>query len=489
MNSVVNDPHHSPKMSDVIRTEKHRVQRSFFDHATGKAYPSIAEIPGRRELDPSTLPIFLRIGYVPGNATLFRGVDCLPGGCTVRVRDGTWSVETRFRFKDHIDPDEVAARSESELIERGTKLLLTAVDRCRDGSEVIVPLSGGLDSRTVLGALLETMPARSITTYTYGLRGTLDFEIGNEVARRAGTRHVTLDLERRGFSEENVLRTAILSDANTELMKPAVWIHVIEEFGDRAQYWSGFTGDGVAGSHYLPHRGDLDQAVADFVSDETRSLQYLEDGEWSREHMRAVARVTKYDGLLSNHEAVWFENHVERYTAHHIFLRGLRYALPFMDDEFAGFMLALPSRLRSGKRLFDRMVSERFKSLFALPSKDYGYSLTGRSLQHRAWQANQAVRKVLWRVMPTSVTHPRTSYLDFATAIRERPAVRSMVVGAIASLAKRQILDERRLERMLNDHLRSARDTSSLLTLLTSLELALRALCDHEPSTRGSVVL
>ena len=63
-----------------ITSPGHRVKRLFFDEQTGKVYDSISDIPREMELNRETLGAFLKFGFVPGNETLFKGVQCLPGG-------------------------------------------------------------------------------------------------------------------------------------------------------------------------------------------------------------------------------------------------------------------------------------------------------------------------------------------------------------------------------------------------------------------------
>ena len=43
----------------------------------------------------------------------------------------------------------------------------------------IVPLSGGLDSRAILGGLLDAGLKDQITTVTFGTLGTWDYDIGS----------------------------------------------------------------------------------------------------------------------------------------------------------------------------------------------------------------------------------------------------------------------------------------------------------------------
>ena len=147
-------------VSRTVHTEKHRVLRQFFDRGTGRIYDAIAAIPGRRTVDARALFVFLRIGYVPGNGTLFEGVDCLPGGCEIEVDTNGWRVKRRFRFAE-LEQDLADRRApRAELVACGARKFIEAVAaRFRDVDEIVVPLSGGMDSRAVLGALMEMTDA------------------------------------------------------------------------------------------------------------------------------------------------------------------------------------------------------------------------------------------------------------------------------------------------------------------------------------------
>src|SRR5690606_30782203 len=78
-------------------------------------------------------------------------------------------------------------------------------------------LTGGLDSRLLLGALLEVTEARNIKSFSWGFEDTYDFEIGNAIAKRYGIAHRAYDLNRIPFGMHNLESFALLSDCNTNL--------------------------------------------------------------------------------------------------------------------------------------------------------------------------------------------------------------------------------------------------------------------------------
>ncbi len=73
-------------------------------------------------------------------------------------------------------------------------LTRAAHDACyaRGEREIAICLTGGLDSRSVLGAALETYPASSIHCYTIGATDANDRRTAERVARRVGVRHTSI---------------------------------------------------------------------------------------------------------------------------------------------------------------------------------------------------------------------------------------------------------------------------------------------------------
>lgn len=55
-------------------------------------------------------------------------------------------------------------------------------------------LSGGLDSRAILGGLISAGLKDSIVTVTFGTPGTYDFDIGKKIATELGIKHELIDL-------------------------------------------------------------------------------------------------------------------------------------------------------------------------------------------------------------------------------------------------------------------------------------------------------
>jgi asparagine synthetase B (glutamine-hydrolysing) len=469
----------APVHGDHFTTEPHRMVRTFWQTDTRTLANRLEDLPGNLSLDREALDTFLLVGSVPGSRTLFEGVECLRGGYDFGLDESGLTLRSMSQYaKKNLEN-----LSLSQLRERGAHLLRRAADRAyQSGANILLPLSGGLDSRTLLALLMERRNPSEIQTYTYGIPGTLDFEIGNRVAARAGTRHTTIDLRAMEFTVDRLVQTAKWSDANTNLFQPYVWTEVARRFGTEMTIWSGYTGDGLAGSFFQEEKGlGTDQAVQRYLDFESRTLTWHSTPEAQRRARDTaasmVATKTKYDHVLSRPEAIWFANHPERYTTHQVFMNRLTYRCPFMDDDVATFLLNLGPDHRKKRFFFDHFVSSVWPELFRHPTRCSGYRLSRARwspVRNVAWLANRTLRKAGHRLDPVRVTHPETAYLDFRVALTDSAEVRSVARELVHSLAERGILDRRRILDSWDEHQRH-RSQTSLIPTLASLEAIIRA--------------
>lgn len=129
---------------------------------------------------------FLNLGYVAGGDTLFPGIT--------QIQAGEWRRLSKSRQGDisvilpsimHRAP---GIHHERELDARFTESLDTAFDRLfnRIGNrQVVIPLSGGLDSR-LLAIAMHDRGHRNVLNFTYGVGKTNEVAISEEVASKLG---------------------------------------------------------------------------------------------------------------------------------------------------------------------------------------------------------------------------------------------------------------------------------------------------------------
>ena len=452
-------------MQRSVRTSLFRQSRIFYSMIENRLVSSLRDLTAPVSLSDQAVAAFLSIGFVPGDATLFEGICCLPGGVDAELSENGLSLKNAYRFSLDKEIQEASSAEKKSIL---TRRIRKAFESVCDERPPIVPLSGGLDSRTVLGFLLERYPAREIRTYTYGSRGMRDFELGSEVAKQLGTTHEAIDLSQVELRHDDLIEVALRSGANTDLFQPVVWLEVERRFGNDGTIWSGYAGDGVGGSFKrLDESSNINDAVIRFIEFESRLLHYCKCVESCKELVRTD---TKFDTVLNPLEAIWFENHVERYTAHHIFMDGLSYVAPLMETDVVSGFTSLPVSMRSGKAFYNSVVVDLFPDLYEIPTSDYGYKFSRkgpRRFRDVSFWLKDRFRRANYRLYP-KLGHPAISYRDYRHGIRHKEDIRRVVRNLVARAGELDMVDEARVWLLWKEH-DQGRDRSPALTLIASL--------------------
>ena len=143
-----------------------------------------------RRLDLTALAQSMRFQQVLGERTFFEDMQVLPpaGLLVCDLDTGSFKLSTYWSFADIPEQPDVTF---GEAVEEGGRLLRAAVRRLGAGPlRPGVFLSGGLDSRVILG-MLDRGPTPS---FTYGPRHSRDVFYASQIARACNSRHHWFDL-------------------------------------------------------------------------------------------------------------------------------------------------------------------------------------------------------------------------------------------------------------------------------------------------------
>lgn len=124
---------------------------------------------------------FVHAGYLCDRQTLIEGVFSVPAGHIVDLNTGevidTFRMPTSYTEADD-DPMDYMRHVYAVIVEQFRPLVAT-------GRQLLVPLSGGADSRLIMLAL-RAAGATNVLAYTYGTAGSPEVRISSQVARSAG---------------------------------------------------------------------------------------------------------------------------------------------------------------------------------------------------------------------------------------------------------------------------------------------------------------
>ena len=392
------------------------------------------------EVNLDAVRMFLWEGFVGGDETLVRNVRCLPGDAVFEYEGGELTLRERRWYELDAPPIDASL---DELLSRAHTALLRAIESelRRGGSGHCVGLSSGLDSRLILGGLLEHLPASEITAYTFGVEGTWDYAHGPEVARAAGVRHQLFDRSDYTWSPDLLRRIARETDGNVPILHHNPLLSIVDRL-DGEIHWHGFMGDRMSGAHlppadvddpaqwFLSHNADVPRRFATRMAPELPWHLPLERGPGDLSAFRVAQALDLY-------------NRQERYIGHIAFLRSLEFRAPLTDSEWSSVMLAIPEQYRRGQLLHRELLARYYPDLARVPTSALnGRAILGDARSHirpipRPWHLARMAANVV------GVPAPHNPYIavNMREWLRKRPDLRSTAEEFIDAAARRPFLD------------------------------------------------
>jgi asparagine synthase (glutamine-hydrolysing) len=167
----------------------------------GSELKALCSVPGfTRELDLSSLALFLRLGYIPAPHSIYRNIFKLPAGHHVKVLTPRETVCSKpyWSLKSAVERGQ-QQRFQGNLQEGADELDQILRDSVRLRMLADVPvgafLSGGIDSSLVV-AVMQAQATSGVKTFTVGFSEASHNEAhyAEEIARHLGTDHTQLYL-------------------------------------------------------------------------------------------------------------------------------------------------------------------------------------------------------------------------------------------------------------------------------------------------------
>jgi len=160
--------------------------------------PIQAVMPGKPEIETTSLSLFLRYRFTPSPYTILKGVRKLAPGTKLVVQNGKWEVGRWYRFKPRpFNPPKSLVEAKEELL----SLYKAAIKRqLISDVPVGLLLSGGIDSGLLLA--LMNLNGRSWPTYTVGYGSSFaqdELADAEDTARILGSKHTSVNITKVTF--------------------------------------------------------------------------------------------------------------------------------------------------------------------------------------------------------------------------------------------------------------------------------------------------
>ncbi len=416
-------------------------------------------------------PQVLRFGYLTGAQTPFENIFSLRSGETLCVRDGDATVELAALVPPARVPRDVSTLDIRDVLASAVR------SDIGDSETIVVPISGGMDSRIILRLALDVLPREAIYTVTFGHPTSLDFRIGRQVAHALGVRNTALPMDTRPLAEQVAENFTVGEGMYCVIPEyPVKPLH--DALPEHSLILSGYIGDVVFGSFEPEEELTTLHSAREYLHETVGAVpESVVQRLFSDVSADVLQAASFHEGepFLRQYEQFIYDSHQMNRTNFALFVhrRKVCYATPFVQAHVLQLAYSLPALERRNESAFFAMVREHFPELWKLPLKSsFGYPPEHRQARRtmliRSWRKLLATLdqtlgarfgKILYRHPRLNYAHPR-EWLAYPH--------RDFVIHSLERLSKLPPFETRAL-RTLRDDVAAGKplDSSVLKGLIT----------------------
>jgi asparagine synthase (glutamine-hydrolysing) len=456
----------------------------------------LADTAVPRTIDRIALAQYLTFDHCLHDSTFVQAVRLLPPASLLTWQAGRLTIAPTWR--PHM-PRQYELIPERDWLEMTKEAMRTAVERQSGGAARLgMLLSGGLDSRYLLGLICGGAANCNLQTFTWGIPHCDDARYAREAAASRGTNHHFFELRPdwlMGLADEcarqvdgmgNILN--LHARAVVEQCAPHADVIVKGFLGDAMagyaqmhQHWADYDDDTRIQAHLSVHRA---QGVITFEQPEQDELFTPEfrttvgNAVWES-YRRGM---DESGSTLLADQRIYFDyrQRVPRHTLNGVEVVRARAAvrLPFADNDLIDLFLRMPPGLRYGRRIMRDAFIEEYPDLAKIPSPDDGLPMIECARTTRI----RVGRLVRWQLQKAGLK--QVSYLGLRP-YKDYPA---WFRGPLRPWVEATLLDKRHLERgdfnpdtirrLVNEHMSGQHNHVLKLGALLSIELWRRQCID-----------
>lgn len=376
----------------------------------------LAETSETRELNNLAVNEFLATGYVTGDETLLEGIRQVQAGEIIHFKED--DLNRKFYFSYRIskaidEPYEKLRIAGIQVFERAFDRFIGSVQ----GKTVVVPLSGGYDSR-LIATVLKKSGFTDVVCFTYGRKDNPEAEISQKVAENLGFKWYFIEYTDeliRDFVHSDVFLEYYPSGSNLTSMFYLQEYFAVKYLKDHSiisensVFVPGHSGDFLGGSQLNKHENfSLEESLVD-IAERIFRVKYSYFQPDKKEVENLVERIMKNlqekfvreaDYAYSIHEDWDFKEKLAKFNfnSNSIYtFFGYEFRIPYWDRELVEFFQHLPVSAKLNKYLYDDILTSEYFEPYGLNFKN--------ELQPRETDfQKQKVREVIKSTLPPAVT-------------------------------------------------------------------------------------
>ncbi len=322
---------------------------------------------------------FLATGYVTGCETLIHGIFQVQAGELLRFCNGDIKRKFYFSYRTSI----AASGEYEEMKGLGIKVFNNTFQRFVDslqGRTVIVPLSGGFDSR-LIAVMLKKHGYTKVVCITYGRPGNPEMVISQKVSEQLGFRWICVEYSDdliSGYMEDSYFKDYYKYASNLVSMfflQEYFALRYLKEnqlIPDDSIFAPGHSGDFLGGSQLSKHGNLLETESQKDIAERLLFIKYAyvrPEGEMLEAMLQRIERnlQEKFTGdsvLAYTVQEDWdYKEKLAKFNANSITCYtffGYGFRLPYWDKELVEFFRTLPLHMKINKYLYDDILTTEF---------------------------------------------------------------------------------------------------------------------------------
>ena len=348
----------------------------------------------KKEINWKAVADLLNFGYVIGGDTLFNSIISFP---SASILNYSAAYDQPSSIRRYWTPTYTESESgDSEVVTQNSFLLLKqSIEEKIAGSETIIsPISGGLDSRIILGTLIRDTKGAKINPVTYGQRFSYEYKNAQKVCNvLCLDNHQLVDI-----TANTLLDKYLPSVWLSEGMVPATNCHLLllpETLGcEHDRVLNGIYGGPTNysaeyyASRHLRYNPSFEDRIKDIQAVISINSRYYND-LFSNRYINSMEdcaisslskEFIKYQGtserFCNQRDAFFIENRMRRRLCQSALYRFFwEEHLPLSNYDLYCYYLSIPAEMKIGRQLLKSMLIKFFPELAKIKDANTGLNL------------------------------------------------------------------------------------------------------------------
>ncbi len=440
-----------------------------------------------KNIDDSAIASLFFFGFVMGERTYFESIKLLPSASFLVFENNQIRISNYWNF-NFLDKNE--GKTQDYYEQKLGNLILQAIERhVEDGTRITVPLSGGLDSRTILASIPEEY--HPINTITFGTKDMDDVQIAKRVSETLGTNHHCLEILPEDIIN-NAKKIVNITDGMISFLHSTgnMKLELIRDYTDVCL--DGMQPFGSFFSPFATFKRKEKLLIADYLShpisrELAKSLfihsYYKKIRNYPREIIENISQRCKstsassiIDYSIATQYVPRFVNYGNLVKRTHVEVRS-----PFFDNDLVDFMVNTPPEERRYQYLYTRTFSRLFPELSKIPWEKTGLPVdaTNSFAKMTLCLIKKRLKKkmgILDRKLADKRYFKAPSINLFAKYTQWSRGNENLISFIYSTLLdekgySRSILNTKTVERILKEHISGKSNHMELISRLLTFEL------------------